>query len=704
MGILRLLPVQTLRLARLLILACGLSAGAASAANPASIRPGLPLEPDWFFRFGEGHEAAALAGATTGWTAVTLPHTWNAGDGADGGDNYARGTGWYVRRFTADPAWTNRRVFVEFDGVNRVAAVYLNGRSLGEHTGGYARFRFDLTEALATGRENVLAVRVSNAADGTAPVTADFTFFGGIYRGARIFTADPLHIEVMDHASSGVYVTPKRVSAARADASVAVLLRNDSDIAESATVRAELRDAEGRVAGVLEKGCEVAAGDTARCDLEFELAHPRLWQGRRDPHQYTVAVTVSAGGRVRDAVAQRFGVRSFSLDADKGFFLNGDSLDLHGVNRHQDRAGKGWAISEADEREDFALIREIGASAIRVAHYQQSPLWYDLADENGLVVWAEIPVVNEVLADPRYLENARQQLRELVRQNYNRPAICFWGVGNETREVGETSGRAQINGVESDRVIEELARTARTEDLTRLSVYASHHRAEDRRNFHTEVLAFNKYFGWYNGKPEDFAGWADGVHQRYPALRFGVSEYGAGANPAHHDPSLKKPVPGGPWHPEEYQAYYHEVHWLAMRERPYLWGKFIWNMFDFAADNRSEGEAPGMNDKGLVSYDRRLRKDAFYFYKAAWNPEPLVYIAGRRFVERPAGETEIKVYSNAPRVELFLNGASCGAVASDTGVFRWKITLAAGANHVEARAAGLRDACTFTGLPLAATP
>ncbi len=701
MGLPRLIPAKTSRLASLVIFCLALAAGPIRAATDNAVRLTAPLDEGWAFRFGDGHEAAALAGTTADWESVRVPHTWNAKDGADGGDNYARGNGWYVRHFGADPAWAGRRVFAEFEGVNRSATVYLNGRKIGEHVGGYARFRFDLTEALVAHGENILAVRVNNADDGTAPVTADFTFFGGIYRAARIFAVDPLHVEVMDYASSGVFVTAKRVSAARADVSVAVLLRNDSAATETARVRVELRDAGGRPAGLREKTCEVVAGGTARCDLDFDLKNPRLWQGRKDPHQYTATVTVLAGGRVRDAVAQRFGVRAFNVDADKGFFLNGEYLDLHGVNRHQDRAGQGWAISPEDEREDFALIEEIGATAIRVAHYQQSPLWYDLADEHGLVVWAEIPVVNEVLASPVYLENARQQLRELIRQNYNRPAICFWGVGNETREVGETSGRAAVNGVESDRVIAELAHTAKIEDPTRPSTYASHHRAEDKRNFHAETLAFNKYFGWYGGKPEDFAGWADDVHKRYPALRFGMSEYGAGANPAHHDLSLKKPVPGGPWHPEEYQAYYHEVHWLAMRERPYLWGKFIWNMFDFAADIRAEGEAPGMNDKGLVSYDRKTRKDAFYFYKASWNPAPMVYIAGRRFAERPVGETEIKVYANGTQVELFLNGASCGTVASDTRIFRWKVNLAAGANRIEALAAGLNDFCTITGIEAA---
>lgn len=700
MGIPNLTPTMSFRAALGLIL-CAAAWNPARAMDPSPVRPMLPLEQDWSFRYGAEHEAAALAGRVAEWPVVRLPHTWNAADGADGGDNYARGTGWYVHRFTAPPAWAGRRVFVEFDGVSRHATVFLNGRRLGEHAGGFARFRFDLTPALAAAGPNVLAVRADNRDDGHAPVTADFTFFGGIYRGVRLFAVDPLHIEVMDHASSGVYVTPRRVSAERADIAVAVLLRNASAAAGSVTVSGELRDAAGHVVARGGKDCEVAAGGEARCDLDFSLERPRLWQGIRDPHQYTATVTVTAGGVVRDVVAQRFGVRAFSVDPDRGFFLNGEYLDLHGVNRHQDRAGKGWAISEADEREDFALIREIGATAVRVAHYQQSPLWYDLADEQGLVVWAEIPVVNEVPAAPAYLENARQQLRELIRQNYNRPALCFWGVGNETREVGETSGRAQVNGVESDRVIAELAHTAETEDPTRPSVYASHHRAEDTRNFHTAILAFNKYFGWYGGAAEDFAGWADGVHRRFPALRFGMSEYGAGANIRHHEISGRKPVPGGPWHPEEYQAHYHEVYWEAMRTRPYLWGKFIWNMFDFAADIRAEGEAPGMNDKGLVTYDRKTRKDAFYFYKASWNPEPMLYLAGRRFAGRPVGPTEIKAYANVPQVELFINGVSHGIVASDTRVFRWQVGLAPGANRVEVRAAGLADACTITGIPAA---
>ncbi len=669
----------------------------ACAAAPA--RLAQELTDAWRFRFGE-LPSTPVPADTASWTEVALPHTWNARDGADGGGNYARGTGWYLRRFTLGPEWTAKRVFLEFDGASRAAKVFLNGQLLGEHVGGFARFRFDTTAALNRAGENVLAVAVSNAPDGTAPFSADFTFFGGLYRGVRLVGVDDLHVELMDHASPGVYITSQHVTAESAGVCVVVLVRNDATQDTRGEIEVVLRDAAGNVVGTARKAADFPAGTTAHNSVDFTLAHPRLWDGQRDPHLYRASVSVHAGGAARDALEQRFGVRAFRIDADKGFFLNGHPLDLHGVSRHQDRIGKGWAISEADEREDFALIREMGATAVRVAHYQQSPLWFDLADESGLVAWAEIPVVNEVPAGAHYLENARQQLRELIRQNYNRPAIVVWGVGNETREDGEKSGGPiRVNGVESGRVLAALAQTAKAEDPTRPSVYASNHQAEDARNFLTEVTAFNRYYGWYHGRADEIGRWLDDAHQRYPALRFGISEYGAGANPAQHEWPARKPPHAGPWHPEEYQNDYHETHWLAFRARPFLWCKFIWNMFDFAVDARNEGSNPGMNDKGLVTYDRRMRKDAFFWYKANWSDEPVLYLTSRRWTERPAGRAELKAYSNAPRVELWLDGKSLGVVESDERRFRWPVELAPGEHHVVVRAGTLSDAITFTCLP-----
>ncbi|HEY0946740.1 MAG TPA: glycoside hydrolase family 2 TIM barrel-domain containing protein [Opitutaceae bacterium] len=695
---LRLHRPRFIRTRALLALAlCGL-AWLAAPRLAAAGRPELALAEEW--RFQLGGEVDAREVATGAWTRISLPHTWNARDGADGGADYARGAGWYAREVAVPASWSGKRIFLQFDGANRNATVFLNGRHIGGHVGGYARFRFDVTDAVSFGASNALLVKVDNSADGTPPISADYTLFGGLYRPVKLFAVAPVHLDVLDHGANGVFVTPHAVSAARANFSVRVQLKNDSGRAQPAHVHVAIRDAQGRVVAAREDALELAAGQGASLVLPFSLNSPRRWNGRADPHLYAAQVTVTTAGGERDETVERFGLRSFSVDPERGFFLNGRPHDLRGVNRHQDRAGKGWAVSEADEREDFALIEELGATAIRVAHYPQSSLWFDLADERGFVLWAEIPVVNEVPADARYADNARQQLRELIRQNYNRPSIAFWGVGNETREVGETSGRAAVNGVESTRLVGELAALARAEDPTRLSTYASHHRPEDARNFHADVLGYNKYIGWYGGRAEDFAAWLDGVHRKFPALRIGMSEYGAGASISQHDATLTRPVPAGPWHPEEYQAHYHEVYWLALRDRPWVWGKFVWNLFDFAVDDRAEGDTPGRNDKGLVTYDRQTRKDAFYWYKANWSAGPVLHLTSKRFTERVAGPAEVKAYSSAREVELWVNGESRGLVAGDEHRFRWNVQLAPGKNQilVRARAADgteLRDECVL---------
>lgn len=662
-------------------------------------RDARDLAGGWLFHTGDLPEAPTAWPAGAAWVAVTLPHTWNALDGADGGDNYHRGPAWYVHRFTPSPDWTGKRVYLEFDGVNRVATVFMNGHRLGEHVGGYARFRFDLTAVLRPAAENLLAVRVDNADDGTPPISADYTFFGGIYRGARLVAVAPLHIDLEDHGASGVYVTPANITAEHADLAVRIGLRNDFPADQDTAVRVAVHDAVGNLVASGETRMNAPAATTSVASLTLGLHRPRLWQGRADPHLYTATVSLVAAGRLLDEVRQRFGVRTFSIDPARGFFLNGRHLDLHGVNRHQDRAAKGWALTEADEREDFALLEELGATALRVAHYPQSPLWFDLADERGLAVWAEIPVVNEVPATERYTENARQQLRELIRQNHHRPSIFFWGVGNETREVGDRPGNETRDAPTADRLIADLARLAREEDPTRLSVYASHHRPEDIRNFHTDVLAFNKYIGWYGGRPEHFAAWLDGVREKFPTLRIGLSEYGAGASIHQHETAPEPPKPGGPWHPEEYQTHFHETYWLALRERPFVWGKFIWNLADFAADQRAEGDLPGINDKGLVTHDRRIRKDAFHFYRAQWRDEPMIHLTGRRFTERPAGPQVFTAYATADRAEFFLNGASLGEIPGANRIFRWSADLAPGTHRVRVRAGDLADEYTFTVLP-----
>jgi beta-galactosidase len=679
-------PAHRLIFLLVLLVCLPMEEGAARSASDPRFEQSL--NSGWKFHLEDVPAAEAEVLDETGWTAINLPHTWNAADGQDGGGNYFRGTGWYRQHFRAPAAWTNRQVYLQFDGVNRRADVYLNGQLLGTHLGGFARFRFDATPYLKLGTDNVFAVRVNNEGNDIAPTVADFTFFGGIYRGVSLLITNRVQIETLDYASPGVYLKQVRVSQARADLSVTIKLNNHEQRASDLRIRTRIVDAGGRTVKETESATRINSRGRAEVLQQLVIEHPHLWDGLSDPYLYQVSAEVYEGRLLRDRVEQPLGLRFFSIDPNKGFFLNGRYLDLHGVCRHQDRLNKGWAISEADEREDFALIREMGANAIRVAHYQQSQLWYSLADEHGMVMWAEIPFVGPALDQPTFIENAKEQLRELIRQNYNHPAIMFWGVGNETRQPS------------ADGLLAQLAAEVRLEDPTRLSTYASDHANEDTKNWHTDLVAFNRYYGWYSRSVDDFAAWADHIHEQFPRARIGISEYGAGAGILQHEADPTRPEPGSRWHPEEYQALFHETYWNALRVRPFLWCKFVWNMFDFAADQRSEGDTLGRNDKGLVTYDRKTRKDAFFWYKANWSDEPVLYITSRRFVERSALTTSVKVYSNADTVELFVNGVSQGKRASENHIFRWAgVSLREGENKIEARAvrAGRRlvDSCSW---------
>ncbi len=466
------------------------------------------------------------------------------------------------------------------------------------------------------------------------------------------------------------------------------------------TVRATVFAADGTPVQTTEIRASLAAGAWGEARSRLELAHPHLWNAKADPYLYHVRTEVRVAGAVRDVVVLPLGLRFFSVDPDRGFSLNGHYLDLHGVCRHQDRPDQGWAISEAEERQDFDLVRELGATAIRQSHYQQSQCWDDLGDRHGIVMWAELAFVNDAKNDPEFFANAKEQLRELIRQNFQHPSICFWSIGNETFVRDPKVTPPDTN----DRLLGELAAVAREEDPSRLSTYASFADVKQPTAGHTDVIGFNHYFGWYHDQPEDFAPWLDRQHVLRPDLKIGMSEFGAGANVTHHEENPRKPAAGGQWHPEEWQAHFHEVYWQALAQRPWVWGKFIWCMFDFASDGRNEGGTPGRNDKGLVTYDRKTRKDAFFWYKANWSDEPVLYITSRRFVARTQPVTTVKIYSNAATVELLVNGSSRGTQTGAKRIFEWpEVQLSAGENRLEARARRdgreLEDHCVWVYTP-----
>jgi len=636
----------------------------------------MPIDAGWTFAFGDSSNAPAAPGyPVAGWEGIDLPHTWNASDGQDGGNDYRRGIGWYRKSIAPDPSLAGKRVFIQFDGANAVTTLFVNGREIGTHRGGFARFRFDVTGFMDPEKENLVAVKVSNAPNpDIPPLDADFTFFGGIYRHVSILATGDLAISCMDLGSSGVSVIQKSVSSARATLTAKVLVDNSGRRTRKPTVRIHLLDRAGNTVAQGSQPVAVTPGSVVTAALQLAVKRPHLWNGRADPYLYRVVVDLVDDGALCDEVSEPLGIRSIAVDREKGFFLNGKPYPLRGVNKHQDRQGKGWAVSEADMEEDFALMSEMGVTAIRMAHYQHPIHEYDLADSLGMVLWTEIPVVNRITASAAFADNATQQLRELVRQNINHPSVVFWGIANEiTLQAGP----------DPQPLMQRLALEAKREDPSRLNAIASAAGDNHPTNWNTDVAGFNKYFGWYVDSLKDFAPWVDKLHRNRtkPSERIGVTEYGAGASIRFHADTLRIQD-----HTEEYQSLYHEVYWNAMSERPFIWGTFVWNMFDFAVDFRTEGDTPGRNDKGLVTFDRKVRKDSFFWYKANWTKEPMVYIASRRFNPRPTSPVCVTAYTNLERVELLVNGRSLGIRPVDHQSVRWDhVPLTRGKNRVEVR-------------------
>lgn len=670
-------------------------------AGSAFAREEISLTEGWRFTKGDVPEAARAEFDDSGWTSISLPHTWNNLDGQDGGGNYYRGPGWYRKRFGVDPNLAGKSLFLRFEGANRNTEVFVNGQRIGSHKGGHAAFCFEVTSAVKSGDGNQIAVRVDNAHDPESPpLAADFTFCGGLYREVKLLALDQLSISPLDFAAPGVYLKQLQVTEAAAEIEATVKLRNGG-IAKEATVRITLTDRDGKTVQTVSTKQTVPAKGVADSVQKLALASPHLWNGRADPYLYTATVEVFDGTQLVDRLTQPLGLRFFHIDPEKGFFLNGKSLDLHGVNRHQDRLDKGWAIGSAEHAEDFALIQEMGCTAVRLAHYQHAQEFYDLCDTGGLVVWAEMPMVNGVTESEAFLANARQQMTELIKQNFNHPSIVFWSCYNELENGFKSTNNWAI--------VKDINQVAKDLDPTRFTAGATHVRHDHPMHFWTDVVGFNKYFGWYYGQVGDFGPWLDKVHTELPSLRFSLTEYGVGANPFQHELHPTKRPPASPWHPEELQCLFHEAYWQELAKRPFVWGKYVWVMFDFASDGRNEGSAPGQNDKGLVSADRKIMKDAFYFYKANWTQEPLVYLTSRRFAIRNKPETEVKVYSNCDSVELRLNGESKGIRKASNHVFLWEdLKLKNGENQVEAIGTKgettVRDHCGFTFDPSAAIP
>ena len=650
------------------------------------------LDSGWRFKSGETTNAAQADFNDSDWQAVSIPHNWGWEQAQEGKDFY-RGPGWYRRELDLTPK-TGKRYFLRFEAASLVAGVYLNGQWLGQHRGGFGAFCFEITTNLSASGTNLLAVRVSNKWEpDIAPLSGDFSVYGGIYRPVHLIITGGENFGLTDHASPGVAWLQTSVTDTQAVLDVTAQISNGTTQKRPMTLVATVLDASGNQIVDSRQQITLAPEATSPYWLRLTVLHPHLWNGRPDPYLYRAVVELRSGDSVVDSVEQPLGLRFYSVDPDKGFFLNGQPYHLHGVDRHQDRFNKGWAISEADMDEDLQLIKEMGATVVRCAHYQHSDNFYSLCDKAGILVWAEIPQVNEITASEQFEETSRNQLLDLIRQNLNHPSIFAWSLFNEIA-LRETP--------DPQRELQDLNNVAHSEDPTRPTIAATCTDKYPQMNKIPDLLGWNIYPGWYRGTRDDFGAVLDKSRLDSRHGGFCVSEYGAGANVTQHEDNPKQPKPGGPWHPEEWQALVHESAWAAMKQRPFVWGTFVWNMFDFAVATRHEGEMPGRNDKGLVTYDRKIKKDAFHFYQANWSDEPMVYITSRRFTERINAVTDVKIYSNAKEVELLLNGVSQGKPSDGTNcVFIWKnVTLKSGENQIAAKAERvgkkLSDSCVWT--------
>lgn len=669
------------------------------ALTGRTLRP-LPAT-GWRHLTGDAPGAEAPEFDDQAWPLVSVPHTWNVRDAVRCGDpdgrnmtGYYRGPGWYRQTLRLGGPFEDRRFFLRFEGVSQTAEVFLNGHRLGAHAGAFTAFCLEATPQVVPG-PNHLAVRVTNAWDPTlAPLEGDFAVFGGLYRPVRLLTTAGLCVSPLPHGGPGIHVLPLAVSAARAVCSVRVALDDARRLPAPFTVRVTIADAAGRV--LARSVADVPPGQTESVH-ELAVAHPRRWDGVRDPYLHQVRAELVRDGMVVDAVAVPFGFRSFAFAPTGEFLLNGRPCRLAGVNRHQDREGKGWAVADADHEQDLALIRELGANAVRLAHYPHADRFYELCDRAGLLVWAEIPLVNVIDDSPAFAATTCRQLEELIHQQFNRAGIFAWGIWNE---LGMTAGP------DPGPLVRQLHALARRLDPSRPTVAAAFgltHRRHPALLGITDQLGWNEYPGWYGaGPPAQLGATLDRLRTRVPGKGLAISEYGAGASIHHHAQDLTgAPAPHGRWHPEEWQAFVHEETWREIARRPFVWGSFVWNLCDFASAMRAEGDRDGINDKGLVTFDRRIRKDAFFFYQATWSDTPVLYLTSRRHAVRHGALTAVKVYTNADEVHLLLNGAPMPPPEVDGVIRRWPgIRLRPGDNQLEVfgRHAGrsLRDACVWT--------
>ena len=680
----------------------------------------MALRDGWSFKLGPDSATELSAEPDSTWSTVSVPHTWNRvgyykdtpASQINTAENVVStlGVGWYKLAFTPPANVAGMESFLEFDAASRMATVWLNGVLLGTHKGGFSRFRLDSTAALKFDQKNLLTVKVDNTkpALGTStadilPLTGDFFVYGGLYRPVSLVFTRKVHLDLMDYGSSGVYAKTTSVEAAGAHVQIRARLRNDGEQKGNVILRTMLVDAKGKVVGQQEQDFIVASAAVDEHTLTVSVPHPHLWQGVQDPYLYLLVVEVSnQQSEVLDRVSIPFGIRQVRFDSNTGLFLNGKHVAVHGVGYHQDREGKGWARDSEDVAADEAIMREMGVTGIRLTHYQHGQPIHDLADRDGLVVWDEIPLVSQwtlgdnMEATPALRENARQQLRELISQDFNHPSVVTWSIGNEIdfgRSIPGFVGDNARGIPDPLPLLRDLNQLAHELDPSRPTTLATCCEARAAAPDAmipitasvTDMSGANRYFGWYYDTPADLGPHLDTLHKTRPLQPMAVTEYGAGgAISLHSDNALGGPESRNRPQAEEYESYIHEQNWFTLRSKPFLWGTFLWNSFDFGSTTRNEGNAQDINTKGIVTFDHRHKKDPYYFYKATWTTTPTVHINSSLYTERAYRVADVRVYSNAPETSLKVNGKLVRVLdACPDHICIWNgVALAAGDNNL----------------------
>lgn len=710
--------------------------GAPALAAGEAPRTTVVLAEGWLFKLGDTSATPPAGAGDRTWERVSVPHTWNrvgyyvpnpeSHINRPDNINKTQGVGWYQLNFRAPADAAGKKAWLQFDAASRTAEVWLNGMRLGDHRGAFSRFRFDATAALRPGQDNVLSVRVDNTqpsatanTPATFPLTGDFFIHGGLYRPVSLVLTDPVHIDMLDFGGPGAYAVTKSIEGGAALVEVRTRLRNGRAARTGVRLVTHLLDADGRRVASAEQRFTLAPNGAAEPVQQLSLARPRLWQGVADPYLYTLRTELrSSRGQLLDATEQSYGIRTMRLDPEQGFFLNGQHLRLYGTGLHQDWEGKGWALGQREIEDTVAMLREMGANTIRLTHYQHGQPIHEIANRTGLILWDEIAVVTswtlgeDRVPSPDLHANARQQLQELIRQNYNHPSVAVWGLANEV-DFGASRpdflGRPPSDVPDPMAFLAELNTLAKAEDPSRPTAVAN---CCEERGLNgvpdtvdaADVAGANRYFGWYYSQVADLSAHLDRLRAKHPNQPLSVSEYGAGGDVTQHsDDPLGGPIESaGRTQPEEYQTWLHEESWRIIRSKPYLWASWLWNGFDFATTVRREGDSQDINTKGLVTYDRSIKKDAFYFYKANWSTAPTVYITGRRYVDRAYSVTDVRVYSNAPTTTLTLNGRALGSMSNCSDrICVWRsVQLSQGDNRLVASGSfssgAVNDAVSWT--------